>query len=91
MNPFRRPPTVQECMARALPPEPEPVEQRVNDDGRTYFVVAYYPATATDSAAKVSYELAIGEVAERVRLSLLAGASRVECEPAWEFARAGAA
>ena len=85
MNPFsdlfRRPPTVQEC---ALPPAPE---RRVNDDGRTYLVVAHYPATATSLAAKVSYELPISEVAERVRLSLLAGATHIDVEPEWPGAR----
>ena len=83
MNPFsdlfRRPPTVQEC---ALPPEP--VEQRVNDDGRTYLVIAHWPDR------KITYDLGIGEVAERVRLSLLAGATHIDVEPAWEFVRAGA-
>ena len=61
----------------------QPAEQRVNDDGRTYLVVAHYPPTTTEPAAKVTYELALGEVAERVRLSLLAGASHVDVEPAW--------
>ena len=90
MNPFsdlfrrHQPPTVAECMAAAAAAPSAPVEQRVNDDGRTYLLIAHWPDR------KITYDLGIGEVAERVRLSLLAGATHIDVEPEWSFTRGAA-